>query len=61
MIKTQIKHRKSFRFKIFRKYRKANIVNDFLKNNEVRAAFFDHWKSIENIDKNILIKTNPSA
>ena len=44
-------------FKIFRKYRKANIVNDFLKNNEVRAAFFDHWKSIENIDKNILIKT----
>ena len=27
-------------FKIFRKYRKANIVNDFLKNNEVRAAFF---------------------
>ena len=22
--------------------------------NEVRAAFFDHWKSIENIETNVL-------
>jgi phosphatidyl-myo-inositol dimannoside synthase len=43
--------------KIFRKYRKANLVKDFVKNNEVRAVFFDHWKSIENIDMNILART----
>ena len=43
--------------KIFRKYRKANIVKDFIKQNEVRACFFDHWKSIENIDLEILNKT----
>ena len=43
--------------KIFRKYRKANLVKEFLKLNEVRASFFDHWKSIEKIEKNILEKT----
>ena len=41
-------------FKIFRKYRKANLIHDFLKSNQVRALFFDHWKSIENIDINHL-------
>ena len=44
-------------FKIFRKYRKANLVKDFLTSNEVRASFFDHWKSIENIEKNLLRRT----
>ena len=44
-------------FKIFRKYRKANLVKEFLTSNEVRASFFDHWKSIENIEKNIFDKT----
>ena len=44
-------------FKIFRKYRKANLVKDFLTSNEVRASFFDHWKSIENIEKKLLSKT----
>ncbi len=44
-------------FKIFRKYRKANLVKEFLESNEVRASFFDHWKSIENLEKNILKKT----
>ena len=44
-------------FKIFRKYRKANIVKDFIKNNNLRASFFDHWKSIENIDEETLKKT----
>ncbi len=44
-------------FKIFKKYRKANLVTDFIKSNELRAAFFDHWKSIENIDEAILKKT----
>jgi phosphatidylinositol alpha-1,6-mannosyltransferase len=43
--------------KIFRKYRKANLVKEFLSLNEVRACFFDHWKSIENIEKSILDKT----
>ncbi len=43
--------------KIFRKYRKANLVKEFLLLNEIRACFFDHWKSIENIEKNILEKT----
>lgn len=41
-------------FKIFRKYRKANLLSEFVENNEVRALFFDHWKSIENIKDNIL-------
>ena len=44
-------------FKIFKKYRKANLVNEFIKNNNLRAAFFDHWKSIENIDQTVLSKT----
>ena len=44
-------------FKIFRKYRKANLVKEFLTSNEVRASFFDHWKSIENIEKSLLSKT----
>ena len=43
--------------KIFRKYRKANLVKEFLTSNEIRASFFDHWKSIENIEKNLLSKT----
>ncbi len=44
-------------FKIFRKYRKANLVKEFLSSNEIRASFFDHWKSIENIEKSLLSKT----
>ncbi len=44
-------------FKIFKKYRKANLVKDFIKNNQLRAVFFDHWKSIENIDATVLKKT----
>jgi hypothetical protein len=47
--------------KIFRKYRKANLVKEFLTSNEVRASFFDHWKSIENIEKNLLSKTKSFA
>ena len=44
-------------FKIFRKYRKANLVKEFINLNQIRAAFFDHWKSIENIDLQTLKKT----
>ena len=41
-------------FKIFRKYRKANLIKEFSLRNSVRAFFFDHWKSIEKIDEEIL-------
>ena len=44
-------------FKIFRKYRKANLVKEFINHNNLRAVFFDHWKSIENIDISALGKT----
>ena len=34
--------------KLFRKYRKANLVNDFIsKNSNIRAIITDHWKSLE--------------
>ena len=44
-------------FKIFKKYRKANLIKEFIYENNIRAAFFDHWKSIENIDISVLRKT----
>ncbi len=44
-------------FKIFKKYRKANLIKEFINNNELRAVFFDHWKSIENLDTSVLNKT----
>ncbi len=45
-------------FKIFRKYRKANQVKDYINNEKIRAVFFDHWKSIENINLETLKKTS---
>ena len=43
--------------KIFQKYRKANLVNEFIeKNSNIRAIFFDHWKSLELINENLLKK-----
>ena len=33
-------------FKIFKKYRKANLVKEFIKDNNIRAVFFDHWISL---------------
>ena len=44
-------------FKIFRKFRKANLIKEFSLKNSVRALFFDHWKSIEKIDYKILNNT----
>ena len=39
--------------KLFRKYRKASLINEFIKNNKnISCIIADHWKSIE------LIKTN---
>jgi len=38
--------------KLFRKYRKANLINNFINSNpNIRALIADHWKSLE------LIKT----
>ena len=38
--------------KFLRKIRKAQLINEFLKNNKVQGIFADHWKSLE------LIKTD---
>ena len=46
-------------FKFLRKYRKANLIRDFSLKNSVRAFFFDHWKSIENVNDKVL-KDAPS-
>jgi len=44
--------------KLFRKYRKANMVNDFIsKNSNIRAVFADHWKSLELLKTQYLKKT----
>ena len=40
-------------FKLFRKYRKANRISEFIKENKnIRSIFFDHWKSVEKIKSN---------
>jgi len=40
--------------KIFKKYRKANLVNTYLKSNKkVKAIISDHWKSLENINTDV--------
>ena len=40
--------------KIFKKYRKANLVNTYLENNKkVKAIIADHWKSLENINTEV--------
>ena len=38
--------------KLLRKYRKAQLINEFIKENRVMGVIADHWKSLE------LIKTN---
>ena len=44
--------------KLLRKYRKANIVNEFFnKNSNIRAVFTDHWKSLELLKAEHLQKT----
>ncbi len=45
-------------FKIFRKFRKAYAVNEYLKTNKIKAIFFDHWKSLEHIDEEHLNKNS---
>ena len=44
--------------KLFRKYRKANLVNGFInKNSDIRAIITDHWKSLEFLKMEYLNKT----
>ena len=44
--------------KLFRKFRKSNLVNNFISsNNNIRALITDHWKSLELIKKENLKKT----
>ena len=38
--------------KLLRKYRKAQLINEFIKKNKIEGIIADHWKSLE------LIKTN---
>ncbi|MDC3354977.1 glycosyltransferase family 4 protein [Candidatus Pelagibacter sp.] len=38
--------------KLFRKYRKAQLINEFVKENRIEGIIVDHWKSLE------LLKTN---
>ncbi len=38
--------------KLLRKYRKAQLINEFIKENKIKGIIADHWKSLE------LIKTN---
>ena len=44
--------------KLFRKFTKANLVNNFMNtNSNIRAVFVDHWKSLELIKTEYLKKT----
>ena len=38
--------------KILRKYRKANLIDEFTKENKVEGIIADHWKSLENLKNN---------
>tara|TARA_B100000945_G_C20328896_1_gene571394 strand:+ start:18 stop:1112 length:1095 start_codon:yes stop_codon:yes gene_type:complete len=41
--------------KILRKYRKANRITEYIKKNKsIRSIFFDHWKSVEKINPQII-------
>ena len=37
------------------------IYKEFINDNTIRAIFFDHWKSIENINQIVLNKTKPTS
>ena len=42
--------------KLFRKFRKANLVNNYLKENpSIKALIADHWKSLEYLNKKYLL------
>lgn len=33
--------------KLLRKYRKAQLINEFIKDNKIEGIIADHWKSLE--------------
>jgi phosphatidyl-myo-inositol dimannoside synthase len=35
--------------KLFRKYRKTQLINEFIKENKVEGIIADHWKSLEHL------------
>ena len=35
--------------KLLRKYRKAQLIDEFIKNNKIKGIIADHWKSLEHI------------
>ena len=44
--------------KLFRKYRIANLANEYInENSNIRAVITDHWKSLELLKEDILKKT----
>ena len=48
--KSQINIHRIGGIRLLKKYRKANLVNSFInKNSNIRAVFFDHWKSLDSI------------
>ncbi len=38
--------------KLLRKYRKAQLINEFIKENKVEKIIADHWKSLEHLKTN---------
>ena len=38
--------------KLFRKYRKAHLINEFVKDSKVKGIIADHWKSLERLNNN---------
>ena len=38
--------------KMLRKYRKAQLINEFIKENKIEGIIVDHWKSLELIKSN---------
>jgi len=38
--------------KLLRKYRKAQLINEFIKQNKVEGIIGDHWKSLEHLKTN---------
>jgi phosphatidylinositol alpha-1,6-mannosyltransferase len=38
--------------KLLRKYRKAQLINEFIRRNKIKGIIADHWKSLELIKSN---------
>ena len=56
-VKSQINIERIKGIKLFRKYRKANLLNNFIReNSNIKAVFTDHWKSLELLNEKYLNK-----